>query len=354
MALVLGCGQLLLAGPTWAADTVPKGGAATTAAPPSAPAGPVSLTASKSDTRPWAQGVSIERQTRANEQVQQGNALLKESLFAQAAERYRASLRDWDHPGTHYNLALALLALDDPIGTHEHLEAAIAHGPEPLLGQDKFDYAKKYLTLLNQQLVSLEITCDEPAAVVRLDGKPLFRAPGRHLGLILRGEHTVTASKAGFETTEITRRFDANEPIVLPVRLYRPEELIIHERNYPLWIPITVASAGLLVAGAGGVFTYLSQSNYDQFDQVVVDDPGCAFGCMASDEAQAHLDQASLYQTLSFVGYAAGGALIATGFSLWLFDGSRERRVEPDERQTISVVPTAGPSSAGFLATGHF
>src|SRR5690349_1908096 len=66
----------------------------------------------KTSERPWAAGVSAERQEAALKHLQEGNGLLKESLFVAAAKVYRQALTEWDHPGIHYNLALALLNLD--------------------------------------------------------------------------------------------------------------------------------------------------------------------------------------------------------------------------------------------------
>ena len=85
--------------------------------------------------RPWARGVSEQNQRRANELVQEGNALIKESFFAQAVAKYREALEHWDHPGVHYNLALALLTLDEPVATHRHLSEAMKYGAAPI-GQD--------------------------------------------------------------------------------------------------------------------------------------------------------------------------------------------------------------------------
>src|SRR5690606_35051525 len=79
--------------------------------------------------RPWAKDASEDDQEKANAILQEGNALLKESFFAKAIEKYAESLTYWDHPGTHYNMALALLTMDDPITTHHHLTRAIAYGP---------------------------------------------------------------------------------------------------------------------------------------------------------------------------------------------------------------------------------
>jgi hypothetical protein len=83
-----------------------------------APSGGVSkqvqsnLHESQTTDRPWVKGVSAADQSAAIELFHEGNGLLKESLFVQAAAKYREALHHWDHPGIHYNLALALLNLD--------------------------------------------------------------------------------------------------------------------------------------------------------------------------------------------------------------------------------------------------
>jgi len=77
----------------------------------------------------WAVGVSTERQEAALAHLQEGNSLLKESLFLEAAKVYRKALSEWDHPGIHYNLALALLNLDQPVEVYQNLVAAVKFAP---------------------------------------------------------------------------------------------------------------------------------------------------------------------------------------------------------------------------------
>lgn len=303
--------------------------------------------------RAWAKNASEEDQEKANSILQEGNALLKESFFSKAIEKYTESLKYWDHPGTHYNMALALLTLDDPITTHHHLEQAIAYGPDPL-EQDKYDYAVNYLALLKKQVTVVEISCEEPGAEVRFDGKFLFRAPGRAEFLVLRDEHQVEATKAGFERTLINKRMDSEEPIKIKLKLYRTEELYVYTRPYPLWIPITVTAAGALIAGAGGFSTYLSKTKYNTFDDDIKDDPDCEFGCTPSDTVQGHRDSGDTFRMLGRVGFIAGGAIFATGVTLLVLDKKNATRITPEEQGEFSLTPIVGPGTAGLVGIGRF
>src|SRR5262245_44885897 len=62
--------------------------------------------------RPWATGVTIDAQKAALTPFREGNSHLNEGLFARASESYRQALKVWNHPAIHYNLALALMNLD--------------------------------------------------------------------------------------------------------------------------------------------------------------------------------------------------------------------------------------------------
>ncbi len=147
--------------------------------------------------RPWARGVPKDRQSKAIGLFREGNAALKESLFPKAAAMYRDALQVWDHPAVHYNLALALVNLDQPLEVHEHLTAALKYGPAPL-DDDKFQQAQRYLALIERQLTKVKITCTFSGASVRLDGRPLFTAPGEWEGQVRAGPHTMTASLEGY------------------------------------------------------------------------------------------------------------------------------------------------------------
>ena len=310
------------------------------------------LKATGSD-RDWAMGVSEADQRRANELLQEGNVLLKESFFAQAVDKYEESLKLWDHPGTHYNLALAMLTLDDPLTTHGHLTKAVKHGPDPL-EQDKFDYALNYLALLDKQVATVVIDCEEPGAEVRLDGRFLFRAPGREEILVLRGEHSMTAKKPGFETKQITKRIDSDQKVKVSLKLYRPDELYVYSRPYPLWIPITVTTLGAVMVGGAVGANFLAQSEYDKYDQSILEDGTCDAGCVPDGTPADEKAAGDKMKLISTIGFIAGGAVMATGITLWALDSRNSTRVTPEDKQKLEVSPLFGPGFGGVMATGQF
>jgi len=310
------------------------------------------LKAAGSD-RDWAKGVSEKDQRHANQLLQEGNVLLKESFFKQAVQKYEESLTHWDHPGTHYNMALAMLTLDAPTTTYRHLRKAIEHGADPL-DQDKYDYALNYLALLKKQVTTLRLSCNEVGAEVRLDGRFLFRAPGKKELLLLRDDHQLEARKEGFVRTLINRRLDSDEPIQIELKLYRADELYTYHRPYSQWIPASVTALGVLVVAGGGLATYLSQEKYNDFDDGIVEDEDCVRGCIPGDSIQSERDSGDTFRTLSFIGYAAGGAIIATGISLFFLNGKVATPITPEERQELSFTPILGPSIAGVVGTASF
>src|SRR5262245_13867097 len=84
------------------------------------------------DQRPWAVGVPVDRQNGALKAFQDGNVALNDGLFPNAVERYREALKSWDHPAIHYNMALALMNLDQPIEVEDSLKKAIKYDAAPL------------------------------------------------------------------------------------------------------------------------------------------------------------------------------------------------------------------------------
>jgi len=171
-----------------------------------------------SEATPWSTGVTAAEQAAAVKPFEEGNAFLKDSLFKLAADKYREALEHWDHPGIHFNLALALFSLDQPEQVYVHLQKAIAYGEGPL-DADKIDRAKTYLTLLEQQLTPIVVSCDQPGTAVRMDGRVLFTAPGKYEAWVRAGEHTWSASKPGYELTQRTLVLKPKTPVTVKLQV---------------------------------------------------------------------------------------------------------------------------------------
>ncbi|HVV85133.1 MAG TPA: tetratricopeptide repeat protein, partial [Kofleriaceae bacterium] len=117
-------------------------GAGMGAASPALPSAPLPA----ADERPWARGVSADRQDRALALFTTGNGALQDGDAARAIASYRQALARWNHPAIHYNLAVALLQQGDRDQAAAELRAALAY--PAALGADKTATAKKQLAQL--------------------------------------------------------------------------------------------------------------------------------------------------------------------------------------------------------------
>ncbi|MBN2192816.1 MAG: hypothetical protein JW751_08350 [Polyangiaceae bacterium] len=308
--------------------------------------------------RPWAAGVSEEAQNRALAHFRAGNSFLSEGFLPKAIAEYRSALEHWNHPGIHYNLALALIALNRPgetIETYRHLEAALRYD-SGALDVENGAHAQKYLGLVEQQLATVVVTCEESEAVVRLDGQLLFRAPGRYEGIVLRGEHVLTAAKPGFETTQVTVDLAPGPPNTLGIKLYRPEELVGHRRQWPLWGPVTLTAAGVAVLAAGPILTIQANDRFEDHDEWLSARSDCQTGCQPDDDLSRLEKTGKQLQILGAVAYVAGGTATATGLGLMYHNRKRPFRIEPRvlERGAVAVAPALSFESVGVVARGRF
>ncbi|WNG50717.1 hypothetical protein F0U60_46280 [Archangium minus] len=301
--------------------------------------------------RPWAKGVSKEQQDTAMALFQAANTLLKESVFVQAAEKYRQALAAWDHPAIHYNLALALMNLDQPIEVHEHLVAALRYGPAPL-ENEKFEYARNYKTLMERQLARVDISCDTPGAAVTMDGQTLFVAPGRYTGLVRPGAHSIVASKEGFLPTDQSRTLLPGETTTLELKMFTSEDLIEYRRKWPAWMPWLVAGAGMAVGGGSSWLHLQARDNVRALDAGVTE---CG-GCFLNPTLDANRTRANTYQTLAIGGYAVGGAALITGVVLVYLNQPQPHRIDPTQKkvEVVGVTPLVGGGTGGLLTTFRF
>jgi hypothetical protein len=309
---------------------------------------------SEEGNRPWAQGVSRENQEAARAIFREGNDLLRDSLFAQAAEKYREALKRWDHPGIHYNLALALINLDQPIAVYEAFGKAMKFGAAPI-DEDKLERARSYRTLLEQQLAQVEIVCEEPGASVSMDGKFLFTAPGMHSGLMRAGEHDIVASKPGYFTETQQLVLSPGEKKRVELTLLRLDQAGETVQRWSPWLPWSVVGGGLAIALGGGAMHWRAAGNFESFDQAF--NVTCASnGCLQSEvpALTEQLDRAELQQKIALTSYIVGGVAVTTGLVMVFLNQPRFIRKDRAGSKDVSFTPMVAPDMAGVSAGFRF
>ncbi len=307
------------------------------------------------DDRPWAKGVPADKQRVALDLFRDGNAALKDSLFVKAVQKYREALAAWDHPAIHYNLALALVTLDQPVESHDHFVAAMKYGVAPL-DSDKYDQAIRYKSLVEKQLAKVDIRCDVAGALVVMDGRPLFTAPGRYQGVVRAGPHSIVASKDGYLTNQLSKSMPPGETSAVELRLFTTEDLTQYRRRWPTWGPWTAVGAGTALVLGGAAMHAGARGAYAKFDEGIT---GCidplTGGCRPGVAVAGAKQQGDTLQTLAVGGYVLGGAALAAGGVLLYLNRLQPYQVAvPGGQAEVTVVPVLTPSFGGAAATVRF
>lgn len=307
--------------------------------------------------RPWLRNVPRKNQESAERLLHEGNALTRKSSFAEAEKKYREALAQWDHPGAHYNLALALLKLDRPIEVHKHMTQALRHG-EAALSPEKYAHARFYKDLLEKQLAWVEISCETADAVVTVGGERLPLVDGRYEGLMRPGPATLVATREGFQLRKKELSLSPGQTNNIRFRLYTEEELIRYSPRWAPWKPWAVVGAGAALAAGGGWLYARQREDFRAFDRHVGD---CANGTTdLSCREQGLISQRQRLERLGRVSVgtvATGGAVLATGAVLVLLNRSEPYRIDPDQyerEQVVAVTPLLGRDTAGALASFKF
>lgn len=313
--------------------------------------------------RPWAVGVSAEQQKAALAKFRQANELLNNGLFARAAESYKAALESWKHPAIHYNLALALMNVDQPIEAYESLQKSIVYGEGPL-EKDKLEHAKEYMLLLEKQIATIEVSCDKPGAKVSVDGKEVFVAPGTYKSKVRIGRHTFVAEKKGYSTRINAPFIGPSENFRIELKLYTAEELTRYNRRWEAtWMPYAVLGAGTVLGVAGVALELSAKAAYQDYDKAVAACNMNNAGCPTSGEITGLRDSGDSKKMFGYVMYGAAGAAVATGVVLAVLNRRQPYQIRPEDLQeeqarkqqpTVSFTPIVTPTTAGAMLQGSF
>lgn len=324
------------------------------------------------DARPWAAGVAPENQKKALELFREGNQAHNDGLFKKAVEIYGAALKHWDHPAIHYNMALSLTNLDKPVEVEAELKAAIKFGAAPL-EKGKFEHAKQSLLLIENQLATIEVSCQKEGARVSIDNKEVFVvAPGKpniYKARVKIGKHTFVAEKPGYATGLDAPFIGPGETFRIELKLYTAEELTRHKRRWNAkWMPYAVVGGGVVAGTVGILLSRSAQSSYEEFDEKVRrcnDMTGGNGGCDVNTSGLTDLrDSGDSKRTMSYVAYGVAGAAVVTGAVLLYLNRSTAYQISSDEyRQEqlakerggkVSITPILAPTMAGAMLQSSF
>lgn len=305
----------------------------------------------------WYCGVSKSQQRSALALYREGNALFDDSLFLSAVKRYRAALEHWDHPSIHYNLMLALVALDRPVEAYESSAAALRHGSKALK-REEYHRARDYQTLLRGRIAVLEVSCDEPGAVVSVDGKPLFKAPGRARALVLPGRHEVVATKANYLTSHQTFLLMPDEPKQVHVSMLPADQAMITVRHWPGWRSWAVVGAGVGLSVLGAALERQASVDNHAYRTLFAKECFDPEGCELSDFSSALLERRKRYRRYRRLGHgalAAGATSVLAGMVL-VYLNWPEQIKNPERRNLfrVSMSPSVLPDSASLSVQVDF
>src|SRR5262249_9774774 len=229
--------------------------------------------------RPWAIGVSAERQAGALRLFQAGHDLFEQGQYTSANEADRQAIAAREHPSIRYNRALALLHLDRPLEALYDLVRALRYGSAPL-SPELYAQAQIYQKLLLAQLAQLNVSCAEPGAEVLLDGEPLLVGPGEITRVLAPGAHQLVASKPGYFTATSALTLVAGKVEARKVELVSVQE-VRSESRWATSTPWTVLGAGAGLALLGIPVELDAASRMDDFDRRV--SAHCQQGCIAQN-----------------------------------------------------------------------
>jgi hypothetical protein len=305
-------------------------------------------TLDEATSSPWRAGVTEEDTAQARALFQEGNSLVRESVFVPAIDKYEEALKHWDHPGIHYNLSLALLNLEQPLRLRHHLVEALKYEGRPL-GEEQILRAKQYLNLVEKQLSHLVVRCDHHAATVKLDDKLAFRAPGKLDEYLPPGRHRLVTSAPGYVSNEQDLSLVPGETKQLDIKLYTEQEWTKYKRKWSPVGPIVLTVSGIVVAGTGGLLFWLGGEQIKKDDERIQDE--CPMGCDEDDAQVKHTGQTM--QIIGIASMATGGAATLVGGILLYVNRQIPYREDPGKR-TVSFTPVVGPQFSGLLASGSF
>jgi hypothetical protein len=281
----------------------------------------------------------------------EGKKELAAGNVEKACKAFEASNRLLPDSGTRGSLAICYTRLGR-IASAWTLWRELSDTAPPDMRGDAAAQAKK----LEPRLPKYTIKVAAPAApglVVKLEGKPVDATIDVPVP-IDPGTYPVEASAPGHVTWkgELTAAEGQLSTVDIPALSAAPVSGPI--KKPPVANPgrgrriagLALATAGVGGLVVGGIFGAKARSlNADAEDLCGGDIDRC--DPARTNDAQAKVDDARSAANLSTIGFAAGGALVATGIVLFVTAPKAERRA-------VTVSPLVGNGTTGLVLSGRY
>jgi hypothetical protein len=300
----------------------------------------------------------------AQARFQEGLDLADGGKHEPARLKFQQAWSVFKSPAVLYNLARSEQLTGHELEALEHFRLFLRIGATDVKVTDAMrEKAKQNAADLARKVGQVDIEVPASARVT-VDGKPLEETPKEPVP-VQPGRHTIEATFDG-KVRNVSVECGAGSIVKARIEFDTPgsTEPPGEERRPPSaarWIvPTVLGVAGLAGIGVGIGFGAKSQSAKTDSEGIRSANPGlCGTPALQStcDSYDAKRSDSKSAATVSYVGYIAGGALLA-GFAATLifWPKSKERTASTPSRgiRADAVTPLVGGGTLGAGLVGHF
>jgi hypothetical protein len=246
-----------------------------------------------------------------------------------------------------YNIGQSYYQLRDYPNALGTLEKYLGQGNTSIPG-DRRTQVETEIVELRGRVAHITITSNAEGAEIAVDDVVLGKTPLSSPQLVGAGRHTFRATKPG--TPPVTKVVDIAGGDNLTVALSFVEAprtivpvVVVRRRSYtPAIASLAVGGAGIITGTVFGILAITDKSSLK----------GECQGTTCPITAQGDISAFNRNGAISTVGFAVGGAGLATAVVLYLMQGGKEATTAPPPvSSTLRIKPWLSLTSAGVTGT---
>ena len=291
----------------------------------------------------------------AQARFKEGLELADGAKFEEARLKFLQAFAVLKAPAVLFNLASTEQKTGHDVEAIEHYRAFLKTSTNDTRITDAMrDKAKQNIAELLKKVGQVDIEAPE-GSKISVDGKPLEEQPKEPVP-VAPGKHKIEAAFGGKiksatvdcplgQVAKAKIDFDNNGPD----DTYAPPAGSEGQRSTAGWVvPITLGVLGAGGVVMGAVFASESQGSKEESETLRGQSPGLCAPPGASPDCKTYdgmRSDAETQATLSYVGYVAGGALLAGAIASFIFWPKSGKSSSPSHGMIFT--PHVGPQTAG-------